>query len=125
MLGKTLITEMQPHAGNERRQPSLTVAYRVRMAARNMTIEEQIRYLTSRLVARNDAELARELYGLMNVFDDGNYREKIHDAVRWVEIYIDPQKAEAHGGQAVVLEFLVQELDTAADLAGTLQGNPP
>lgn len=90
-----------------------------------MTIEEQIRYLTSRLVARSDAEMVPEVYGLLNVFDDGNYRERISDAVRWVEIYVDPLKAQAHGGQTVVLEFLVQELAAAADLAGALQGNPP
>ncbi|MDO9564135.1 MAG: hypothetical protein Q7J60_21160 [Bradyrhizobium sp.] len=90
-----------------------------------MTIEEQIRYLTSRLVARSDAELVPEVCGLLNVFDDGTYRERMSDAVKWVEIYVDPQKAEACGGQDVVLEFLVQELGMAADLAGTLQGNPP
>ena len=95
------------------------------MATRTMTIEEQIRYLSSRLVARSDAELVPEVYGLLNIFDDGNYRERMGDALRWVEIYVDPQKAEAYGGQNVVLQLLVQELGTAADLAGTLQGNPP
>ncbi|MFH1343240.1 MAG: hypothetical protein ABIL01_18840 [Pseudomonadota bacterium] len=90
-----------------------------------MTIEEQIRYLTSRLVARSDAELVPEVCGLLNVFDDGNYRARMKDAVKWVEIYVDPQKAQAYGGQDVVLEFLVQELGTAADLAGALQGHPP
>lgn len=90
-----------------------------------MTIEEQIRYLTSRLVARSDAELVPEMCGLLNIFDDGNYRERMSDALRWVEIYVDPQKAEAYGGQSVVLQLLVQELGTAADLAGALQGNPP
>lgn len=90
-----------------------------------MTIEERIRYLMSRLIVRDDAELVPELYGLLNIFDDGNYREKILDAARWVEIYVDPQKAEAHGGLEVVREFLVQDLNTAADIAGTLQGNPP
>ena len=90
-----------------------------------MTIEEQIRYLTSRLVAHSDAEIVPEVCGLLNIFDDGNYRERISDAVRWVEIYVDPQRAEAFGGQDAVLEFLVQELGTAADLAGALQGNPP
>ena len=91
-----------------------------------MTIEEQIRYLTSRLASRGGgAELVPEVYGLLNIFDDGNYQEKIRDAARWVEIYVDPQKAEAYGGQNAVMEFLVQELGTAADLAGTLQGNPP
>lgn len=95
------------------------------IAARNVTIEEQIRYLTSRLVARSDAELVPEVCGLLNIFDDGNYRERMSDAVRWVEIYVDPKKAETYGGQDVVLEFLVQELGTAADLAGMLQGNPP
>jgi hypothetical protein len=79
----------------------------------------------SRLVVRDDAELVPEVCGLLNIFDDGNYREKIRDAVRWVEIYVDPQRAEAYGGQDVVMEFLVQELGAAAELAGTLQGNPP
>ncbi len=90
-----------------------------------MTIEQQIRYLTSRLVARSDAELVPEVCGLLNIFDHGNYRERISHAVKWVEIYVDPQRAEAFGGQDAVLEFLVQELGTAADLAGALQGNPP
>jgi hypothetical protein len=79
----------------------------------------------SRLVVRDDAELVPEVCGLLNIFDDGNYREKIRDAVRWVEIYVDPQKAEAYGGQDVVRKFLVQELGAAAELAGTLRGNPP
>jgi hypothetical protein len=90
-----------------------------------MTTEERIRYLLSRLVVRDDAELVPEVRGLLSIFDDGNYREKIRDAVRWVEIYVDPQRAEAYGGQDVVMEFLVQELGAAAELAGTLQGNPP
>lgn len=79
----------------------------------------------STLVVRDDAELVPEVYELLNVFDDGSYREAIRDAVRWVEIYVDPQTAEAHGGRKAVKDFLVQELSTAAELAGTLQGNPP
>ncbi|WP_291869928.1 hypothetical protein [Bradyrhizobium sp.] len=79
----------------------------------------------SRLVVRDDAELVSEVYGLLNIFEDGSYRERIRDAVRWVDIYVDPQKAEAYGGQDAVIEFLVQELGMAAELAGTLQGNPP
>lgn len=90
-----------------------------------MTTEERIRYLMTTLVVRNDAELVTEVYGLLNIFDDSNYREKIRDAVMWVEIYVGPQSVGAYGGRKVVRERLVQDLGTAADLAGTLQGNPP
>ena len=90
-----------------------------------MTMEERIRHLMDKLIARDDVALAHEVHGLLNTFDDGNYREKIRDAVRWAGIYLDPQKAEAYGGQEAVREFLVQDLNTAADIAGTLQGYPP
>ena len=90
-----------------------------------MTIEERIKHLMDGLIAREDAELVHEVHGLLDIFDDGNYREKIRDAVRWAEIYLDPQKAEAHGGLEAVREYLVQDLNRVADIAGTLQGYPP
>ena len=49
----------------------------------------------------------------------------IRDALRWAEIYLDPQKADAHGGPETVRAFLVDDLNTAAGIAGTLQGYPP
>jgi hypothetical protein len=90
-----------------------------------MTMEERIKHLMGKLIARDDAELVHEVHGLLDVFDDGGYREKIRDAVRWAEIYLDPHKAETHGGLEVVREDLVQDLNRAADIAGTLQGYPP
>ena len=90
-----------------------------------MTVEERIRYLMSKLSVRDDAELVYDVRGLVNSFDDNSYQEKIRDAVGWAEIYVDPQKAEAYGGREAVRGRLFQDLGTAADLAGTLQGNPP
>jgi len=90
-----------------------------------MTMEERIKHLMDKLIACDDAELSRELQALLDIFDDGNYREKIRDAVRWTEIYLDPQKAEAWGGPETVRAFLVQDLNRAAEIAGTLQGYPP
>ena len=90
-----------------------------------MTMEERIKHLTGELMARDDAELMHRMHGLLNIFDDGNYREQIRDAIRWAEIYLDPQKAEAYGGPEAVREILIQDLSTAADIAGTLQGYPP
>ncbi|HSQ20649.1 MAG TPA: hypothetical protein VLR92_09770 [Blastocatellia bacterium] len=79
----------------------------------------------SKLSVRDDAELVYDVRGLVNSFDDNSYQEKIRDAVGWAEIYVDPQKAEAYGGREAVRGRLFQDLGTAADLAGTLQGNPP
>ena len=90
-----------------------------------MTMEERIKHLTDKLIACDDAELLHEMHGLLDIFDDGNYREKIRDALRWAEIYLDPQKADAHGGPETVRAFLVDDLNTAAGIAGTLQGYPP
>ena len=90
-----------------------------------MTMEERIKHLMDKLIACDDAELLHEMHGLLDIFDDGSYREKIRDAVRWAEIYLDPQKAEANGGLEAVREFLVDDLNTAAGMAGTLQGYPP
>jgi len=90
-----------------------------------MTVEERIRYLMSKLIVRDDAELLHDVRGLVNIFDDNSYQEKIRDAAGWAEIYGDPQKAEAYGGREAVRARLSQDLGTAADIAGTLQGNPP
>jgi hypothetical protein len=90
-----------------------------------MTMEERIKHLMDKLIACDDAELLHEMQGLLDIFDDGSYREKIRDAVRWAEIYLDRQEAEAHGGLEAVREFLVDDLNTAAGIAGTLQGYPP
>lgn len=90
-----------------------------------MTVEERIRHLMSKLIVREDAELVHEVRGLVNVFDDGSYVETIRDAVGWAEIYVDPQKAEAYGGREAVRERLFQGLGTAAEIAGTLEGNLP
>ena len=64
-----------------------------------MTMEERIKHLMDKLIACDDAELLHEMHGLLDIFDDGNYREKIRDAVRWAEIYLDPPKAEAREGR--------------------------
>jgi hypothetical protein len=90
-----------------------------------MTMEERIKHLMAKLIACDDAELLHELHALLDAFDDGNYRDKIRDAVRWTEIYLDPQKAEACGGPETVRELLVRDLDRAAEIAGSLQGFPP
>ena len=90
-----------------------------------MTTGERIRHLMGKLIARDDAELVNEVRALLDAFDDGSYREKVRDAARWAEIYLDPQEAESHGGLEAVREYLVQDLTTAADMAGTLQGCPP
>jgi hypothetical protein len=95
------------------------------MSGANMTMEERIKHLISTLITRDADDLVHEVRGLLNIFDDGRYQETIRDAIGWAEIYIDPQKAEAYGGREVVRGFLFQGLDTAADIAGTLQGNPP
>ena len=90
-----------------------------------MTVEERIRYLMSKLTVRDDAELVHDVRGLVKSFDDNSYQEKLRDAVGWAEIYVDPQKAEVYGGREAVRGRLFQDLGTAADIAGTLQGNPP
>lgn len=90
-----------------------------------MTVEERIRYLMSKLIARDDAALVHKVRGLANIFDDGNYEEKIRDAMGWAEIYVDPQKSEAYGGREAVSELLFQDLGTAGEIAGQLQGEPP
>jgi hypothetical protein len=90
-----------------------------------MTVEERIRHVMSKLIVRDDAELVQEVRGFVNIFDDSNYDEKIRNAVGWAEIYVDPQKAEAYGGREAVRGRLFQDLGTAAEIAGTLEGNLP
>jgi hypothetical protein len=79
----------------------------------------------NKLTVPGDAELVHDVRGLANIFDDNSYEEKIREAVGWAEIYVDPQKAEAYGGREAVRGRLFLDLGTAADIAGTLQGNPP
>jgi hypothetical protein len=40
-----------------------------------MTMEERIKHLTDTLIACDDTELLHEMNALLDIFDDGNYRE--------------------------------------------------
>jgi hypothetical protein len=70
-------------------------------------------------------DMARELNELLHVFGSvegvGNYREKINGAIEWADIYFSPQKSDRHGGREIVRASLLQDLGTAAEIAGQLQ----
>ena len=69
--------------------------------------------------------MARELNELLHVFGSvdgvGNYREKINGAIEWADIYFSPQKSDRHCGREIVRASLLQDLGTAAEIAGQLQ----
>jgi hypothetical protein len=44
------------------------------------------------LIVRDDADLVHEIRGFLDILDDVAYREKIRSAIRWAEIYINPQQ---------------------------------
>lgn len=70
-------------------------------------------------------ELLRELGNLQPAFDgaerQATYREKIGAAVGWGKIYLNPLKSEKYsGGREQVRVFLLQDLASAAKIAGDI-----
>src|SRR5246127_3553006 len=70
-------------------------------------------------------ELLRELGNLQPAFDgverEADYREKIDAAVGWGKIYLNPLKSEKYsGGREQVRGFLLQDLASAAKIAGDI-----
>ena len=70
-------------------------------------------------------ELLRELGKLQPAFDgverEANYREKVGFAVEWGKIYLNPLKSEKYsGGREQVRGFLLQDLASAAKIAGDI-----
>jgi hypothetical protein len=68
-------------------------------------------------------ELLRELGNLQHAFDgverEAAYREKVGAAVEWGKIYLNPLKsAKYSGGREQVRGFLLQDLASAAKIAG-------
>jgi hypothetical protein len=70
-------------------------------------------------------ELLRELGNLQRALDglerEANYREKVSAAVEWGKIYLNPLKSEKYsGGREQVRGFLLQDLASAAKIAGNI-----
>jgi hypothetical protein len=70
-------------------------------------------------------ELLRELGNLQHAFNgverEGNYREKVGAAVEWGKIYLNPLKSVNYsGGREQVRGFLLQDLASAAKIAGDI-----
>jgi len=70
-------------------------------------------------------ELLRELGKLQPAFDgveaEATYREKVDAAVKWGKIYLNPLKSEKYsGGREQVRGFLLQDLASAAKIAGDI-----
>jgi hypothetical protein len=56
-----------------------------------MTMDERITRIRDGLLARDgDFDLVDEVRGLLDIFDDAIYRQKIRDAILWAEVYTDP-----------------------------------
>ena len=61
-----------------------------------MTMEERIKHIRDTLILRyDDANLVHEVRGLLSIFNDSVYQQKIRDAINWAEIYVDREKREA------------------------------
>ena len=70
-------------------------------------------------------ELLRELGKLQPAFDgverEAAYREKVCAAVEWGKIYLNPLKSVNYsGGREQVRGFLLQDLASAAKIAGDI-----
>jgi hypothetical protein len=87
-----------------------------------MTLEQRIKNLAGSLIVRDDADLVHEIRGFHDILDDVAYREKIRSAIRWAEIYINPQQyaawdSEAESGREAVRQFLFGDQGEAANIA--------
>jgi len=52
------------------------------------------------IIRSDDPELVDEVRGFLNSLEDGNYREKIREAIKWAKIYVDlKQSAHYDGGR--------------------------
>jgi hypothetical protein len=65
-----------------------------------MTLEQRIKNLMGSLIVRDDADLVHEIRGFLDILDDVAYREKIRSAIRWAEMYINPQQYAAWDSEA-------------------------
>jgi hypothetical protein len=65
-----------------------------------------------------DDGVLRELNAVSTALADGNYQEKLRDAIRWYEIYASPRQSDKFpdGRDGVRASFL-QELGSAIDVA--------
>jgi hypothetical protein len=92
-----------------------------------MKTQERLKLLTEKFKkgSLSGDDMARELNELLHVFGSvdgvGNYREKINGAIEWADIYFSPQKSDRHGGREIVRACLLQDLETAAEIARQLQ----
>ena len=92
-----------------------------------MTMDERITRIRDGLIACDgDFDLVHEVRGLLDIFDDAIYRQKIRDAISWAEVYTDPQQtsawdSEVQSGREVITRFLFSDLDDAAERALELQ----
>ena len=83
-------------------------------------MDERIACIRDGLVASDgDFDLVREVHRLLDILDDAIYRQKIHDAISWAKIYVDPQQtsaweSEVQTGREAITRFLFSDLDDAA-----------
>jgi hypothetical protein len=92
-----------------------------------MTIDERITRIRDELITCDrDFDLVDEVRGLLDIFDDAIYRQKIRDAISWAEVYTDPQQTsawdtEVQSGCEAITRYLFGDLDDAAERARELQ----
>jgi hypothetical protein len=89
----------------------------------NAQLQERLKQLQKRFLAGDitDNQVLLELNAVSTALADGNYQEKIRDAIRWYKIYASPRQSDKFpGGRAGVRAFFLQELGSAIDIAGRL-----
>jgi hypothetical protein len=62
-------------------------------------------------------QVLRELNAVSSALSDGNYQEKIRNAIEWYEIYASPRRSDKFGGRDSVRASFLQQLGSATDVA--------